>query len=98
MYKYSIRLNGIDCPELRTKDALEKQYGQRAQQKLSELILHKYVRIEVLKFEKYGRILADVFAEDTGVSASDWILKNKYGVPYEGKTKLKFSTSGLAPL
>jgi endonuclease YncB( thermonuclease family) len=64
LYKYTIRLNGIDCPELRTKDEVEKLYGQRAQQRLSALILHTYVRIVVHKLEKYGRMLADVYVED----------------------------------
>jgi len=113
VYKYSVRLNSIDCPEIRTKDETEKQFGQRAQKRLADLILHKYVRIKVLKFEKYGRLLAEVYVEtlpeakakkygsvtiSLDMSVSEWIMRNRYGVPYGGATKQKFNSARLAPL
>ena len=39
LYKISVRLNGIDCPELKTKNEIEKQCSQIAKQKVSELLM-----------------------------------------------------------
>lgn len=50
-----IRFHGIDAPEQR------QDYGQRAKQKLSDLIYNKYVRVDILDVDKYGRSVGKVF-------------------------------------
>ena len=112
LYKYSIRLSNIDCPELRTKNETEKLYAQRVQVFLSELILHKFIFIKIIKFEKYGRLLADIYLEknnnipnsmkkykiDIKMSISDLLLRMKYAVVYDGGTKTQFNKNLYAPL
>jgi endonuclease YncB( thermonuclease family) len=40
MYKFSVRLNNIDCPEIRTKNPIEKECAKIAKDELSKMILH----------------------------------------------------------
>ena len=81
IYKFSVRLSGIDAPEMKTNDSDEKDFAQRAQEALSNKILGKDVFLINIRKEKYGRILCDVFLQK--VNVSEWMLKNRYAVPYD---------------
>lgn len=85
LYKISVRLNGLDCPELRTKNVVEKQCSQIAKQKVSELLLGQTVEFKNVSMEKYGRLLADVYFKDKSVN--QWLLDNHLAVGYDGGTK-----------
>jgi len=85
MYRFSVRLNGIDCPEIKGKTEEEKIAAKKAQQALEELILHKMVILKNVDTEKYGRLLADVYLQD--LHLNQYMLDNKYAVPYDGGTK-----------
>ena len=85
LYKISVRLNGIDCPELKTKNEIEKQCSQIAKQKVSELLMGKTVKFENVKMEKYGRLLADVYYKNKSVN--EWLLENHLAIAYDGGTK-----------
>jgi len=85
LYRFSVRLNGIDTPEIKGKNEDEKKSAQIAKHALEDLILHKNVILKNTKTEKYGRILADVYLED--LHLNQWMLDNKYAVLYDGGTK-----------
>jgi endonuclease YncB( thermonuclease family) len=51
------------------------------------LVLNKFVRLENIQSEKYGRILADVYIAD--IHLNDLLLKERYAVKYDGGTKIK---------
>jgi endonuclease YncB( thermonuclease family) len=85
LYRFPVRLNGIDAPEIRGKDEDEKLAAQNAKCALENLILNKIVTLKNNGPEKYGRILADVYYED--LHLNDWMLKNHYAIPYDGGTK-----------
>ena len=87
VYKFSVRLRGIDSPELRGSSATEKKHAIVARDALSERILDKYVNIKNVSTEKYGRLLADVYFEETNMN--DWMVSNNYAVEYDGGTKLR---------
>ena len=61
LYRFSVRLNGIDCPEIKGKNALEKQVAHYAKMYVSDKVLHKTIYLDNVKTEKYGRVLADVY-------------------------------------
>jgi endonuclease YncB( thermonuclease family) len=61
LYRFSIRLNGIDSPEIKGNSEDEKTAAQVSKLALENLILHKYVVLKNKSTEKYGRILADVY-------------------------------------
>ena len=84
-YRFSIRLTGIDTPELRTKNLIEKKISIEARDKLRERILNKIVQLKTLTADKYGRLLCEVYYE--GVYLNQWLLDEHYAVPYDGGTK-----------
>lgn len=87
LYRLSVRLNGIDAPEIKGKCAEEKEVAKEARDFVSNLVLNKMIRLENVESEKYGRILADVYLGD--VHLNELLLKERYAVKYDGGTKLK---------
>ena len=98
LYRLSVRLNGIDAPEIKGKTDDEKIASKQVKDALSNLILNKYVTLKNIQSEKYGRILADVYIGDLHVN--EWLIKEKYAVKYDGGTKktpvswLKYMVTG----
>lgn len=88
VYRFSVRLNGIDSPEIKGKSEGEKMSAIVSRDKLSNLILNKVVRLEDVKTEKYGRILAEVYLDNLHIN--QWMLENKLAEPYDGGKKKKF--------
>ncbi len=85
LYRFSVRLNGIDCPEIKGKNNDEKQCAEIAKQEISNLILNKMVYLKNVKTEKYGRILADVYIND--ICLNTHMLEKRLAVIYDGGTK-----------
>lgn len=85
LYRFSVRLNGIDAPEIKGKTEDEKNAAHISQKALEKLILHKNVILKNTNTEKYGRILADVYCGD--LHLNQWLLDHKLAVLYNGKTK-----------
>jgi len=85
MYRFSVRLNGIDCPEIKGKDENEKQCAQIAKNLMTELVLNKIVTLKNVNTEKYGRILADVYIGELNVNKH--MIEKRLAVSYDGGTK-----------
>ena len=92
LYRFPVRLNGIDCPEIKGSSEEEKSLAREARDKLSEMLLHKHVILANVGTEKYGRLLADVFLDQLHINK--WLIDNRYAVEYDGGTK-KIPTSWL---
>jgi micrococcal nuclease len=92
LYRLSVRLNGIDTPEMKGKDVSddEKEAAKAAREFVYKLVFNKYVRLENVESEKYGRILADVYIGD--IHLNELLLKERYAVKYDGGTKKKPSS------
>ena len=84
-YRWSIRILGVDCPEIKGKNENEKKVAIIARNMLSDLILHKKVNLKNISYDKYGRVLCDVYYKK--ILISDWLLKKKLAVSYDGGTK-----------
>ena len=83
----SIRVNGIDTPELRTKNKCEKRLGLVAKQALIDYIANKKVVISNVKLGKYaGRVLADISVD--GEDVASYMIKNGYARRYDGGKRL----------
>ena len=87
IYRFSIRLSGIDTPELRTRNENEKKHAIIARDALSEKILDKIVTLKNVESEKYGRVLADVYLGDENIN--EWLINQNFAVKYDGGTKEK---------
>jgi micrococcal nuclease len=85
LYRFSVRLKGINCPEMNSKNEEEKICADIAQAELSSYILGKKVALKNIKNEKYGRILADVLVD--GYHINTHMLNKKLAVLYDGKKK-----------
>jgi len=92
MYRLSVRLNGIDTPEIKGKGISdeEKEAAKSARDFVSNLVLNKYIKLENIQNEKYGRILADVYIGD--INLNQLLIKERYAVIYDGGTKMKPSS------
>ena len=88
LFRFNVRLRGIDSPEIKTKNDNERILGIEARDGLRSLIMNEIVTLENVDYDKYGRILADVITKE-GVNASDWMLENEFAVKYDGGTKHK---------
>ena len=88
-----VRVMGIDTPESRTSDKVEKVFGLAAKDRLKELIPEG--SIQVLKTEvdrdgedakgKFGRILGDFIVD--GVRITDTLVNEGHAVEYHGQSK-----------
>ena len=85
LYRFPVRLNGIDTPELKGQSDDEKTAAKQARDALSQLILHKKITLRNVQNEKYGRILADVYLDDLCIN--DWLIQERYAVKYDGGSK-----------
>lgn len=91
MSRFSVRLNGIDTPEMKDKDPEIKQRAKNAQAFLSSQILNRVVRLENVTLEKYGRLLAEVYLDD--VHINQLMIENHHANAYDGGKKEGFSTT-----
>lgn len=85
IYRFSVRLSGIDSAEIHGKTQNEKKHAIIARDKLNELIFGKMVHLKNVSTEKYGRILADVYLDNLHIN--QWMLDKNLAVPYGGGTK-----------
>ena len=84
----SVRVAGIDTPEIRTKNKAEKKLGYAAKARMKELC-GKEVWIESLdggKLDKYGRVLASVYTLD-GIHIPSKMIEEGHAVAYDGSKK-----------
>ena len=87
LYRFAVRLNGIDCPEIKGKDENEKECAQIAKKEMNDLIMNKIVTLKNVQTEKYGRILADVYIGD--LHLNQHMIEKRLAVTYDGGTKMK---------
>jgi len=89
-HKISIRVSGIDTPEMRTNNKCEKEKAKIAKRWVQHLLSRaKRIDLRNIKRGKYFRIVADVFAD--GVNLTDILLDKGMGYPYKGGTKRKIN-------
>ena len=94
-----VRLVGIDTPESRTSDKVEKKYGLLSKHKVEEwcrkLVVDKdYTNVEIRcetdsSRGKFGRVLGELWISTDNVwtNVNKWLCDNAYAVPYSGENK-----------
>jgi len=95
-----VRIMGIDTPESRTRDKVEKVFGLAAKKRLKELlgktaILQTQVSKDGEDLKgKFGRILGDFVAGDSTVTKI--MIDEGYCVPYFGGSKEELTEMHMA--
>lgn len=83
-YRFSVRLAGIDTPELRDKNRTVQIKAEKAKAELAKLLkVGSVVQLKNVKTEKYGRILADVYLNSHFINQQ--MIDNGFAVKYNGK-------------
>lgn len=82
----TIRLKGIDCGEIHSKDLTEKAYGIKAKQYVEELCKDTQLILTSSGYDKFGRILGSIELPD-GKTIESLLLDNNYAVTYAGENK-----------
>ena len=87
-----VRIMGIDTPESRTRNKIEKLFGLAAKQRLKELLSeHCVLKTEINKNGedmkgKFGRVLGDFVSSD-GRMITDIMIEEGHAVKYHGQSK-----------
>lgn len=92
-FSQRLRLAGIDTPESRTTDKMEKALGLEAKEYLKSKVKDaKDVVVKTEKpdsSEKYGRILGWVYVDGSNKSVNEQMIEDGYAWGYLGETKIK---------
>lgn len=88
LYHKSCRVDGVNCPEIRTRDEHEKKMGLKAKEFVTNMILNKIVWTEFsMKNDKYGRLLAKIYPEKNKDSLDLILIREGLGNEYHGGSK-----------
>lgn len=80
----SVRVNGVDTPELRGKCPEEKALAVKARDFVKDRVLGGDVFLSGVKYGKYaGRVVADVTLM-SGENLAQLLINEGLGVPYDG--------------
>jgi micrococcal nuclease len=93
----SLRLAGIDTPELRTRDEREKKFGLMAKTFVIDWCANKVFELIVDmddERDKFGRILGDLCDVD-GNRLSRALVDGRLAVLYEGQSKDEIANKHL---
>lgn len=95
-----VRIMGIDTPESRTSDQVEKLFGLAAKERLKELLGEETVLItkddkhgEDMK-GKFGRVLGDFRVG--GKTVTEILIEEGHAVAYHGQSKDEIQDAHLA--
>jgi len=96
--KWNVRMVGYDTPEMKpsksnpNRDTI-KQKAKESRDYLKSLIANendKLVYLKCGKFDKYGRLLGEIFIDlDNKQSVNELMITNGYGYKYNGGAKMK---------
>jgi len=96
-----VRLAGIDTPEIRTKDLVEKSYGMLAKN-FVELYCpvgsHVVIKTTLDKKSKFGRLLGEIYKSDPAdweMSLNDSLISEHLAVYYYGESRASVKEAHL---
>ncbi len=103
MHKERIRMFGIDTPESRTRDDIEKIYGNASKEYVKSFLpIGSIQTLETQKDKtgKFGRILGKFLVfdskEDRQMSLHDIMIREHHGVAYHGQSKEEIEEQHLS--
>ena len=97
LHKERVRIYGIDTPESRTRDKVEKGFGLLAKEFVKGFVKGSSVILRTQKYDakgKFGRILGDIIVDDK--SLSETMIQEHHAVEYHGQSKEDIQEAHLA--
>jgi len=96
----NVRLLGIDTPESRTSNKIEKIFGMLSKSKVEEFINQCGKTVVLQTFlsdsdEKFGRLLGKIINPKNKTVLNDWLIVNHFAVAYNGENKDKINDMHL---
>lgn len=94
-----VRLLGVDTPECRTRDELEKQFGFLAKSVVEGFcpVGQKVIlETEMDDKGKFGRVLGIFWVDNGELNLNQFLIEEHYGVAYEGQSKEEVDEAHLA--
>ncbi len=97
--KQRVRLMGIDTPESRTRDLVEKLFGKAAKAHLKHLLSEGEITLVSYDKGKFGRILGELFVTkmdneghpvyetENRISVNQQMINDYHAVEYTGENK-----------
>lgn len=94
-----IRLGGINAPESRTRNKVEKKLGLAAKERLKELMegAANYFELESQELGKFGRVIGRLHIDKiagkdriTKVCVNDCLVEEGHAVEYDGGKRKSF--------
>ena len=93
--KLSLRLLGLDAPEMNSKNSLEHDAAMIVKNIVSDLVLNQIVSVRFQQWDKYGgRILGTLFLK-SGESVNNYLLNQDLAHYYDGKKKPSWTNKEL---
>ena len=96
-----VRLLGVDTPESRTSDKIEKTFGEASKNYTKKFIEQCSEQNIVLRTylsdseEKFGRLLGEIINPQTKKVLNEELINNNYAVKYLGENKDKVKSLHL---
>jgi micrococcal nuclease len=101
IFKYRVRLYGIDTPEKKPLKSNPNREKEMEAAKKSSQALHQkmeenqyLVTILLYKPDKYGRLLGTLY-DSKGEDINQWMVNQGFATSYFGKTKKPFTGSSV---
>lgn len=88
--KFKFRLNGLDCYEIHSKEQHKKLLADKGMEYSGGFMSknRNIVFIECFKFDKYGRVLCNVFNDKSRIkNLNSELIEKGFAVPYSGGKK-----------
>ena len=97
-----VRLLGVDTPESRTSDKIEKIFGMVSKEYCKKFIDECKDKTIIIRTylsdseEKFGRLLGEIINPTTKKILNEELIKNNYAVKYLGENKDNVKSQHLA--
>ena len=88
--KQRVRLMGIDTPESRTRDLVEKLFGKASKKHLTHLLSEGDITLVSHDKGKFGRILGELFVyneDESVINVNKQMINDHHAVEYTGENK-----------
>ena len=94
--KQRVRMLGIDTPESRTRDLVEKKFGKASKKHLKDILEQGGIQLVSHDKGKFGRILGELFIGDSSYSINQQMIDEHHAVAYTGGNKEEIEKGHLA--